>query len=229
MGAIYQFLGSMMSVAVLFFYHLTHSYGVAIILVTAAIRLVLTPITVKQFDSMRKMQLVQPELKKLQERYKGEPQKLNQATSELFKEHGVNPMAGCLPTLVQLPFLWGLYQSLRTLNYHNAGFFWIPNLAHFDPYYILPILSGLSTFASTRLSTPATMQQQDKTQQIMMMVLMPAVILYITLHLPAGVALYWTVSQLISVGQQYMFYSRRVAVSPETARGKGKPKVENAR
>jgi YidC/Oxa1 family membrane protein insertase len=229
-GAIYHFLETVMGVAVLFFYHLTNSYGAAIILVTLAVRLVLTPVTVRQFESMRQMQAVQPELKKLQERYKNDPQKLNQATAELFREHGVNPMAGCLPTLLQLPFLWGLYGELRSLNYHRAGFFWIPNLGQYDPYYVLPLLSGLMTLVSTRLSMPVTGQAQDRTQQLLTMVLMPAVIVYITLHLPAGVALYWTVSQLISVAQQYVFWVRRPPSAGEVARGRGpRAKVEHAR
>jgi len=225
LGAILAFLGSIMRVPLVFFISHTGSYGLGIILLTALIRLVLAPISIRQFESMRQMQVIQPEMKKLQERYKGEPQKLQQAQAELFREYKVNPLAGCLPTLIQLPFLYGLYYALRTLDYHNAGFFWIPNLSHPDPYYILPILSGLTTFLSTWMTSSASLQTTDRTQQIIMSVMMPAIIMYITLRLPAGLALYWTVSQILTVAQQYLFYVRRRPPAQGTL---AKPKMQHA-
>jgi YidC/Oxa1 family membrane protein insertase len=228
LGALYHFFGYIMQYPLVLFVNHLHSYGLAIILVTVLIRVILAPISVRQFASMRQMQLLQPEMKALQERYKGQPQKLQQAQAELFREYKVNPFAGCLPLLVQLPFLWGLYYALLHINYHNAGFFWIPNLSGHDPYYVLPILSGLTTLLSTQLTSAATMQGQDKTQQWIMMLLMPAMIVYFTIRYPAGLALYWTVSQILTVGQQWLFF-RRPPTLPGSRQDAGNPKLQHAR
>jgi YidC/Oxa1 family membrane protein insertase len=221
---LYDFLGTIMRYPLVFFMHYLHSYGLAIVLVTVLIRVVLAPISIRQFESMRQMQRLQPEMKALQERYKGEPQKMQQAQAELFREYKVNPLAGCLPLLVQLPFLWGLYYALLHINYHNAGFLWIQNLGQPDHTYILPILSGLTTLLSTRMTMTTSMQSQDKTQQIIMMLFMPAIIVYFTVRYPAGLALYWTVSQILTVGQQYLFFQRHPA-----QRNSGNAKVQHAR
>lgn len=224
MSAIYHVLGAIMLFPLDLFVKYLHSYGIAIILVTVLIRVVLAPISIRQFESMRQMQRLQPEMKALQERHKGEPQKLQQAQAELFREYKVNPLAGCLPLLVQLPFLWGLYYALLHINYHNAGFLWIQNLGQPDHHYILPILSGLTTLLSTRMTMNTSMQSQDKTQQIIMMVFMPALIVYFTVRYPAGLALYWTVSQILTVVQQYLFFQRHpVEPNPNNA------KVQHAR
>jgi YidC/Oxa1 family membrane protein insertase len=228
--AIYQFLGLIMKWPLTFFIVHLHSYGLAIILVTVLIRLVMAPISVRQFQSMRQMQIIQPEMKALQERYKGEPQKLQQAQAELFREYKINPLAGCLPLLIQLPFLWGLYYALMHLDYHNAGFFWIPSLSGHDPYYILPILSGVTTLLSTQLSMRTSMQGQDKTQQYIMMFFMPAMIVYFTIRYPAGLALYWTVSQIFTVAQQWLFFRQPPTLpGSQQGTGTGKPKVQHAR
>lgn len=224
MTGLYNFLGAIMLYPLDFFVKYLHSYGIAIILVTVLIRVVLAPISIRQFESMRQMQRLQPEMKALQERHKGEPQKLQQAQAELFREYKVNPLAGCLPLLVQLPFLWGLYYALLHINYHNAGFLWIQNLGQPDHRYILPILSGLTTLLSTRMTMTTSMQSQDKTQQIIMMLFMPAIIVYFTVRYPAGLALYWTVSQILTVAQQYLFFQRHPAQS-----GSGNAKVQHAR
>ena len=225
MSAIYTTLGAIMLFPLDLFVKYFHSYGVAIILVTVLIRVVLAPISIRQFESMRQMQRLQPEMKALQERHKGEPQKLQQAQAELFREYKVNPLAGCLPLLVQLPFLWGLYYALLHINYHNAGFLWIQNLGQPDHRYILPILSGLTTLLSTRMTMSTSMQSQDRTQQIIMMLFMPAIIVYFTIRYPAGLALYWTVSQILTVLQQYLFFQRH----PVQSGNSGNAKVQHAR
>ena len=225
MSAIYTTLGAIMLFPLDLFVKYFHSYGVAIILVTVLISVVLAPISIRQFESMRQMQRLQPEMKALQERHKGEPQKLQQAQAELFREYKVNPLAGCLPLLVQLPFLWGLYYALLHINYHNAGFLWIQNLGQPDHRYILPILSGLTTLLSPRMTMSTSMQSQDRTQQIIMMLFMPAIIVYFTIRYPAGLALYWTVSQILTVLQQYLFFQRH----PVQSGNSGNAKVQHAR
>jgi YidC/Oxa1 family membrane protein insertase len=228
LGALYHFFGAVMLYPIEFFVRYLHSYGLAIVLVTVLVRVVLAPISIRQFESMRQMQLLQPEMKALQERYKGDPQKLQQAQAELFREYKVNPFAGCLPLLLQLPFLWGLFYALMHINYHNAGFIWIPNLSGRDPYYILPLLSGLTTLLSTQMTSSASLQTQDRTQQIVMMLLMPAIIVYFTIRYPAGLALYWTVSQILTVGQQWLFFRRRPTL-PGRGQGAGDARVQHAR
>lgn len=209
MGAVVHVLTVFMGDGITLFFGFVHSYGIAILLLTVAVRLVLTPASISQLRSMRRMQLLSPEMKRLKERYKKEPQKLNQATMELFREAKVNPLAGCLPSLLQLPFLWGLYTALRTFNYHHSGFLWLPSLGHPDPLYILPVLLGLTTFLSMRVANPtATMTTQDRTQQLMMYVLMPIFLAYIVLRLPSGVALYWVMSNLFTVVQQWLVVGR---------------------
>jgi YidC/Oxa1 family membrane protein insertase len=208
-GAVLGFLTSLMAHGIALFYGVVHSYGWAIIFLTLAVRIVLMPISIQQLRSMRRMQLLSPEMQRLRERYKNEPQKLNQATMELFREAKVNPLAGCLPSLLQLPFLWGLYTALERYNYHHSGFLWLASLGKPDPFYILPLLTGLSTFLSMRVANPTTtMTTTDRSQQLITYILMPAFLAYIVLRLPSGVALYWVMSNLFTVAQQWLIVGR---------------------
>ncbi len=178
------------------FYGLTNSYGIAIILVTIAIRAVLVPLTVGQTKSMAKMKELQPKMAELKEKYKDKPQEYQQKVMDLYKENKVNPMGGCLPVLLQLPVLWALFAVLRDYEF-TSGFLWLTSLSSPDPYYILPILSGATTY----LQMIAT--GTDQSQKAMMMI-MPVFIGYISLNFPAGLVLYWVVSNLFSIVQQYV-------------------------
>ena len=129
------------------------SYGYAIILLTIIVKFLLYPLTVKQVKSMKAMQEIAPKMKKIQEKYKDNPQVMQQKVAALYQEAGVNPLAGCLPLLVQMPILMGMYYSLYNLEYPSADaaqFLWLPSLSQADPYYILPILNVLTTFYQTR-------------------------------------------------------------------------------
>ena len=130
------------------------SYGLAIILLTVIIKILLYPLTAKQIKSMKAMQELQPELKKLQEKYKDNPQVMQQKLAALYQKAGVNPLAGCLPMLIQMPILMGMYYALFNFDYGGAepSFLWLPSLSQTDSTYILPFLSALTTFLQQKMT-----------------------------------------------------------------------------
>lgn len=182
------------------------SYGLAIILLTIIIKIILYPLTVKQLKSMRAMQKIQPELKKLQEKYKDKPQIMQQKLMQLYQKEGVNPMAGCLPLLIQMPILMAMYYTLFNFDYGavEPSFLWLPSLSQTDPLYILPFLSALTTFLQQKISmTEATGQMK------MMMVIMPLFIGFISLNFPAGLVLYWVTMNIVQIFQQLWINSKK--------------------
>ncbi|MEN3186873.1 MAG: YidC/Oxa1 family membrane protein insertase [Atribacterota bacterium] len=212
-------LAKLMEFVLRFFYNLTGNYGISIILLTVVVRLALYPVIHKQNLSTRAMQEIQPEVKKLQEKYGKEPQKLNQELMKLYKEKGVSPLGGCLPLLIQLPFLFVLYRVLVTYDYGQAGFLWLPSLSQKDPYYILPLAMGITTFIQQKISTPS-MGGEASQQNLLLMVVMPVFLVFISWGLPSGVLLYWFVSNLFYIFQQYLLELQirksKVALSPAT-------------
>lgn len=188
------------------FYRWTGNYGVSIIVLTISVRLLLLPLTLSQVRSLRKMQELQPELQRIQKKYKDDPQKLNEETLKLWREHKVSPLSGCLPVLIQLPILWALFKALNTLHFQGpASFLWIHNLAAPDPYYVLPGLAAVTTYWQSAISMPKA--SADPSQQAMyrtMTYVFPFFVAWISLTLPAGLALYWVISNLFSIGQQWL-------------------------
>jgi YidC/Oxa1 family membrane protein insertase len=190
-------------------YALIPNYGVAIIILTAIVRLVFWPITHKSTESMKKMQALQPEMAKLKEKYKDKPQKLNQEMMALYKEHKVNPASGCLPIVVQIPVFIALFTVLRSaIELRFSEFLWIRDLSEPEglfagvlpiPLNILPLVMTGTMIWQQRL-TPST---GDPQQQKMMM-LMPVVFLFIFYPMASGLVLYWSVSQLMSIVQLLM-------------------------
>lgn len=183
------------------------SYGLAILAVTIIIRLLLLPLAVKQTKSMAEAQKLQPEIMKIREKYKKEPQKMNEAVMKLYQEHDVNPMAGCLPTLVQLPILFGLYHAvLRDPNIKAGQFLWLA-LGSPDHFFILPILAGLSQFFSLYVTYKVNPMYQTgampqaASQMKMMMVIMPFFIIFIAWNLPSALPLYWVYTNLMTALQ----------------------------
>lgn len=178
------------------------SYALAIILLTILIKVALYPLSKKQMRSMVMMQKLGPEIKTIQDKYKGkDPQVMQQKIMELYKEHNVNPMAGCLPLLIQMPILIALYRALFAFPYLNeahAHFFWVKSLSDKDPYFILPLLAAATTFMQTKLTTNA----QDQTQKTMLYV-MPIMIGWISSTVPSGLALYWVVFNVVGTIQQW--------------------------
>ncbi len=189
------------------FYHLTvaaghPSYGLAIILMTIAIKMVMYPLTVKQVKSMKAMQELQPKMKKLQEQYKTNPQVLQQEMQKLYQEAGVNPLAGCLPLLVQMPFLMAIFYALRDATYEgDPSFLWLPSLSATDPYYILPVLSALSTY----FVSWQTMDSSNTQAKTMTMV-MPLVIGWMSTSFASGLVIYWVTMNLVQIVQQWFMF-----------------------
>jgi len=179
-----------------FFFDLSGSYGIAIILLTLAIRLILAPLTFSQSKSMEAMKALQPEMQALQERYKDKPEEYQRKVMELYQKHKVNPLGGCLPMLVQLPFLWALFAVLREFDF-GTGFLWLTSLSAPDPYYVLPVLSAITTYIQMMMTSADASQKS-------MMFIMPVFIGYISINFPAGLVIYWVVSNLFSMGQQYL-------------------------
>jgi len=179
------------------------SYGWDIVLLTIIVKMILYPLTVKQVKSMKAMQELSPKMKKLQEKYKDDPQVMQQKIAELYKEAGVNPLAGCLPLLIQMPILMGMYYSLYNFHFEEGmeAFFWLPSLSEPDPMYILPILSALTTFLQQK-QTSTEMNQQMK----IMMTVMPIFIGWISLQFPSGLVLYWVTMNITQIIQQWWMY-----------------------
>ena len=204
-GSIFSPIENVLHFAMEFLYSITEklgfgSYGLAIILLTIVIKVLLYPLTVKQLKSMRAMQKMQPKLKKLQEKYKDNPQVMQQKLMKLYQDEGVNPLAGCLPLLIQMPILMGMYYALFNFDYGGVepSFLWLPSLSHTDPFYVLPVLSALTTFLQQKMTmTEAT--QQSK----VLMVVMPLFIGWISLTFPSGLVLYWVTMNIVQILQQW--------------------------
>ena len=178
------------------------NYGLAIILLTILIKILVYPLTKKQLRSMKAMQRIQPQLQKLQTKYKNNPQVLQQKMMELYQKEGANPLSGCLPMLIQMPILMGMYYTLYSFNYGNAdpSFLWLPHLSQTDPLYILPLLSAATTYLTSR-----TMQSANTDQNSQMKILtyiMPIFIGWISLNFPAGLVLYWVTMNVVQIAQQ---------------------------
>jgi YidC/Oxa1 family membrane protein insertase len=188
------------------YHHLIPNWGWAIVLQTLIISLALLPLRITQMKSMLKMQRVQPQIKSIQEKYKKyslrDPRKaaMNEEVAALYKKEGVNPAGGCLPLLIQMPFLFAYYRMLSTaLDLRHAHWLWIKDLSAPDPIYILPILMVISSLVTQRMTPQAGM---DPAQQRMMNVMMPLMMGFIFFRLQAGLNLYYAVVNLISIAQQ---------------------------
>jgi len=183
-----------------------HNWGWAIVLQTIIINLALLPLRLSQMKSMLKMQRVAPQIKAIQEKYKKyslrDPKKaeMNTEISALYKKEGVNPAGGCLPLLIQMPFLFAYYRMLGVaIDLRHAPWLWVPDLSAPDPHYVLPIAIVVTMFFMQRMTPQAGM---DPTQQKMMNFMMPAMLGYISFNLASGLCLYWAVGQLIGIVQQ---------------------------
>ena len=185
-------------------YKYVPNYGLALIVLTLFIRMLLFPLSFTSFKSMKKMQKIQPELTKLKEKFKDDPPRMQKETMELFKRAGANPLGGCLPMLMQMPIFFAFYKVLYgAVELVGAPFFgWIHDLSIKDPFYVLPVIMALSMFAQQKL-TPST--SADPTQQKVMM-FMPLIFGFIMKDLPAGLNLYIAVSTLFGIGQQLLVY-----------------------
>ncbi|MEN6380963.1 MAG: YidC/Oxa1 family membrane protein insertase [Synergistaceae bacterium] len=263
MGAIWSGASELLLTILEFFYGLTNSFGLAIVLLTIAVRIVLYPLNQKQMTSMQQMQKIQPRLKVLQEKYANDKEKLNQETMRLYKENKVNPAAGCLPLLVQLPILILLFNVLRTYDFAGGSFMGIilgssttAGLAQAvgvaaDPtgnYGVMSVLTGmlknpaglsnaglyignLILLISISFLTWAQQKLSSGTnpQMAMMNTIMPFFMAFICLSMPGGVMLYWGLSSLMGVVQQYFVMSKtKQELQVKPALHKNKPTSSTA-
>ncbi len=176
------------------------NWGLAIILMTVCVKAVLFPLTLAQLRSMAKMRALKPQLDKLTEQYGDDKEKKGAATMELYRRNGVNPVAGCLPTMAQLPVWWALYTSLSTniALFHMPFAFWLKDLSSPDPYFIMPLMLGVLMWVQQRM-TPTTM---DPAQAKIMQWMMPIMITAFMLFLPQGLTLYMFTNSALGIAQQ---------------------------
>lgn len=177
-----------------------NNWGWAIILLTILIKLIFFPLSAASYKSMAKMKEVQPRLLEMKERFKGEPQKLNQAMMDMYRKEKINPLGGCFPVVIQIPVFIALYWVLlASVEMRSAPWMgWIQDLAKPDPYYILPIIMAVSMFVQTKLNpTPP-----DPVQAKVMMV-MPIMFSVMFFFFPSGLVLYWVVNNILSIAQQW--------------------------
>ena len=189
------------------------SYALAIILISILLKLVLYPLMQKQMKSTMNMQEVQPKLEYVQKKYKNNPEKMNEEVMKLYKEYDINPMAGCLPLLIQMPILIGLFMALRQYNFdpiEHATFFWVPNLGQADPLHILPVLVALTMYAQQKVTMSSTAGNEQTAQMMKtMLYMMPAMMLFVCWSMPAGLCLYWAFFSVLSIIQQYFMNKQK--------------------
>ncbi|KAB3530778.1 YidC/Oxa1 family membrane protein insertase [Alkaliphilus pronyensis] len=183
------------------------NYGFSIIIFTVIVKLAMIPLTLKQTKSMRRIQEINPELKALQEKYKNDQEKLNIKVAELYKKHNVSLSGGCLPLIIQLPIIIALFTVLRNpIDYGfsqeviQAGFLWIANLSEADPW-ILPLIAGFTTYLTSITASTDTNSQQNSTT-IITKYFMPIMIFWWGRSFPAGLTLYWGISNIFQLVQQ---------------------------
>jgi len=200
-----------------FLHSIIPNWGVCIILICLLIFLVLYPLTAKSLASMKKMQTLQPEIEKLRNQYKDQPQKLNKEIMEMYRQNKVNPFSGCLPMFLQIPVFFALYQTLmRTIELKGASFLWIKDLSETDKLFILPkslpvigneinilpIVMIVAMFLQQKLSMKSAGSSTMQEQQKMMMFMMPVLFGFLFYHFPSGLTIYWVSYTILSILSQ---------------------------
>jgi len=199
------------------FYSLVHNWGLAIVILSVAVYFILYPLSIKQMRSMKEMQALQPRIEELRKVYKDNPQRLNKEIMELYREHKVNPLGGCLPLLLQMPIFFALYQALlRSVSLKGSGFLWIKDLSEPDKLFVLPtslpilgneinllpILMMIGMFLQQKLTTSASAAGNSEQQKIMLIVF-PLMFGFIFYHMPSGLVLYWFINSALMLLFQF--------------------------
>ncbi len=187
-------------------YKYTGNWGLAILLLTVFVRLLLWPLMHQQFKSMAEMNKLKPLVDEINKKYKDDPEKKNEALMNLYREHKINPAAGCLPMFIQMPILFMMWRVIANYEF-DQGFLWIPDLSLPDPFYILPALYVLVMLAQTMLMSHGNKDQMRNG------IMMNLVFIFLVLKFPAGVTLYWVFSTLIGLVQQWMI-NKQLGISP---------------
>jgi YidC/Oxa1 family membrane protein insertase len=197
----FTFLAKPLFIFLKYIHSIVGNWGWAIVIITILIRLILYPLTYKGMVSMNRLKELQPKIKDIQAKYKGDPQKMNAKMMELYKKHNANPMGGCLPMLMQIPVFFAIYRVLlNAIELKHAPWIgWIQDLSVMDPYFVLPILMGATMYWQQRITpTNYTDPMQEK-----IMKFLPVIFTFFFVTFPAGLTLYWFVNNLFSVAQQY--------------------------
>lgn len=196
-----RFIAKPLFLLLQFLHGYTHNYGVAIIMVTALLKLLFVPLTHKSYTSMKAMQSLQPKMAELQKKYKDDKERFNREMFALYKTHKVNPMGGCLPMVLQIPVFVAFFNILyTTIELRHAPFIgWIHDLSDKDPYYILPVIMGVTMFIQQKIQPSAMDPRQAK-----LMLIMPVVFTFFFLTFPSGLVLYWLINNLLTILQQYV-------------------------
>lgn len=195
----FDIIARYLMVALVYLARVTGNYGIAILILTVIIKIFMFPLQHKSFKSMKQMQQLQPEIAKLREKLKDNKEKLNQEMMALYRAHNVNPAGGCLPMLLQLPIFIAFYRALGySIELRHTPFFgWLQDLSAQDPYYVTPILMGVTMFISQKM-TPST---ADPAQNRVMM-MMPILFTFLFLSFPSGLVVYWLTNNILSIIQQ---------------------------
>jgi len=205
---IFDTLSVLVQKVLAFFYGLTGmvgmaNYGLAIIVMTIIVKLILWPLTQKQIQSMKDMMKIQPKMDEIRARYKDDKERMNLELANLYKENKINPLSGCLPLLLQFPIMIGIFYGIRDFQYVGpANFLWMESISNPDPWYILPVLSAVTTFITSKQTMPAQGEGKSPLNSKMMTYFMPLFIGYISISFPAGLVLYWVVMNLMQIAQQ---------------------------
>lgn len=183
------------------------NWGLCIIIITLLVKIIFFPLTYKSTQSMSKMQELQPKIKAIKAKYKKAKQdteqrrKMNEETMKLYKEHKVNPAGGCLPMLIQMPIFWGFFRLLMvSIEFRHAPFiFWIKDLSVMDPFYVTPVLMGITQYISQKMTPTSADSSQQK-----MMLIMPVIMTIFFMNFSSGLVLYWLTNNVLQIGQQYI-------------------------
>src|SRR5215211_6347776 len=222
---------------VLLYFHqnLGIAWWLSIVMLTVIVRSLLFPLTVKQVKSMRAMQDLKPRMDRVRAQFKDNPQRQREEMAKLYQDQGVNPLGGCLPILVQMPVFIGIFYVIRKFggtpgrtppeyeSFTQGGILWFQDLAHADPYYLLPIISALTMLAATEITS-----KNVDPQQRWLMRLLPIGFTAFLLNFPAGLFMYWITSNLMTLGQNYVIYNygpgkKKTGSDKAEEKGKGSP------
>jgi YidC/Oxa1 family membrane protein insertase len=198
-----------------FFHRTIPQWGVAIVLLTLTVKLVLYPLTAKSMQSMNEMRRLQPEIEKIKQKYRDDRERLSMEQMKLFQQHKVNPLGGCLPMLLQLPIWFALYATLQSsVELYREPFLWVADLTAKDPFYVLPIATGALMFVQQKISP----QPADSAQAKMMLYFMPALFTFMMVNVAAGLTLYIFVNSALSIAQQQWMMKRMPPPPPAGAK-----------
>jgi YidC/Oxa1 family membrane protein insertase len=200
------------------------SYGLGILVLVVIVRTLILPLMIKQYQNTKAMQVLQPEMKKIREKFKDDPKKQQEEMMKLYQTHQVNPLAGCFPLIIQMPVFIALYNSI----YLNSAtrdhpFLWL-KLGEPDHYYILPVIAAITTFVQSMMMSSQQQAQMGAMKGIMYVY--PVLIFVMALSFPSALPLYWIYTNLYTIVQNYFMYARSAKPKPE---GKGKEKEAHAK